>query len=85
MTAIHTFDRWQRRLWYLVQIHKNVCKEEGVKTVAEVDSWKLRSEMHVTIKQVSLLRATGTRLGFIQDVVKWDIYPTMLKGHPTLN
>ena len=54
MTAIITFERWQKRLWDLMQIHKSICKEEGVKPVAEVDTRKLRLMMHRTIKQVSL-------------------------------
>jgi carbamoylphosphate synthase small subunit len=58
MTAIITFERWQKRLWDLVQIHKSVCEEEGVKAVAEVDTRKLRLAMHRTIKQVSLALST---------------------------
>ena len=74
MTAIVGFDRWQRRLWDLVQIHKNVCEKGGVKTVAEVDSRKLRSEMHKTIKQVSLLLQAGFHSG-CGEVGHAGIYP----------
>ena len=52
MTAIITFDRWQKRLWEVVQRHRKAC-EEGWRAVAEVESRELRSAMHRTTKQVS--------------------------------